>query len=256
MGITGVSTQVVAMNTSPALRLARKGQNVSQVRMLKMAREQCLSEKRMHLDIRRTKPQLWVTLEQDMQTKRKGYDINRAISPEPEGAKVAIQRDEEYFDGEKYAYYSDGSRYRLAGDGSCALLADKTRSAQLDDGKPYFDLDLIKRTGVKKPSPVALHRQYPAVNQDKTTASNNDTVAGQRCDYLSGAKHQRTKVFYWSTLHRYPSVIQRPVVLKSVVIVGNDVNSEQAVLFEQPGKIDGEILQAPKRILPKDLSLR
>lgn len=253
----GTGVQVMATDSPPTLHLVREGQNVSQLRILKMAREQCLSEKRMYLETQRTKPQLWAALEKDMQKKRKGYDVNRLTSPEPDWSKVAVQREEEFFHGEKYAHISEGARYKLADDGSCTLLVDKIRKAELDDSVSRYDLDFIKGTGVKKPSSVALHRQLPpGVSPNKPAINDHDTVAGQRCDYLPDAKGQRAKSCYWSTLHRYPSVMQRPVILKSIVTIGNDVNTEQAVLFEQPSKIDDAIFRAPKGIQLKDLSLR
>lgn len=254
VAVLGAGVQVAVADVPPALHLVREGQNVSQVRMLKLAREQCISEKRMHLETQRTKPQLWATLEQDMRKKRKGYDIARPTSPEPDWSKTAVQREEEYFHGEKYAHYSDGARYKLADDGSCAVLVDKTRKAKLDNGESYFELDLIKGTGVKRPSSVALHRRLPANAGHDMAASGHDTVAGERCDYLSIAKGQRTKVCYWSTMHRYPSVMQRPVILKSIVTVGNDANTEQAVVFERPTRIDDSIFQVPKGIQLKVLS--
>lgn len=252
-----VGTQVEAVENPPSVHLVREGQNASQVKILKHAHEQCISEKRMHLETRSTKPQLWAVMEQDMKRKRRHYDITRPAAEEPDWSKVAVQRDEEYFQGEKYARLADSSRYKVADDGSCALLAEKTKKMEIDDGENRFDLDLVKGTGTRRPSSVSLHQRLPPPRKDKTGhVTGQDTVAGERCDYLATPKTQRTKLCYWSKMHHYASVMRRPVILKSIVAVGQDANTEQAVLFEQPVRIDDNVFQPPKGIAIKDLSRR
>lgn len=237
-----------AQELPPNLHIVREGQNASQVRVLKQARTQCVSEKRMYLDMRRTKPDVWDRMEQDMKKRRRAYDLAAPTAAEPDWSTVAIKREEEYFQGEKYARITDSTRYRIANDGTCALVVDKTQMMVIDDGTHHFEIDVAKGTGVKRPSATAIHRQLPAAGGDGQAAG-SDTVAGERCDYLVASRPLKgAKLCYWSKMHRYPSTIRRPVILKSMVKMGNDTNIEQAVLFEQPRQINASVFQPPPGI--------
>lgn len=237
-----------AKDAPPNLHIVREGQNASQVRVLKQARTQCVSEKRMYLDMRRTKPDVWNRMEQDMKKRRRAYDLAAPTAAEPDWSTVAIKREEEYFQGEKYARVTDSARYRIANDGTCALVADKTRMVVIDDGVHHFEIDTTKGTGVKRASAAAIQRQLPAAGADGP-AVGSDTVAGERCDYLAATKTLKgAQLCYWSKMHRYPSTIRRPVILKSMVKMGNDTNIEQAVLFEQPRQIDAAVFQPPSGV--------
>ena len=237
-----------AKDAPPNLHLVRQGQNASQVRVLKQARTQCVSEKRTYLDMQRTKPDVWNRMEQDMKKRRRGYDLAAPTAAEPDWSTVAIKREEEYFQGEKYARITDSARYRIANDGTCALVADKARMVVIDDGAHHVEFDADKGTGVKRPSASAIQRQLPAAGGDGQVAG-HDTVAGERCDYLAATKTLKgAQLCYWSKMHHYPSTIRRPVVLKSTVKMGNDTNTEQAVLFEQPRHIDASVFQPPSGI--------
>lgn len=237
-----------AQAAPPNLHIVREGQNASQVRVLKQARTQCVSEKRTYLDMQRTKPDVWNRMEQDMKKRRRAYDLAAPTAAEPDWSTVAIKREEEYFQGEKYARIIDSARYRIANDGTCALVVDKARMVVIDDGTHHFEFDVAKGTGVKRPSASAIHRQLPGAGGDGQVAG-HDTVAGERCDYLVASKMLKgAQLCYWSRMHRYPSAIRRPVVLKSTVKMGNDINIEQAVLFEQPRHIDASVFQPPSGI--------
>jgi hypothetical protein len=265
----------------PAIHIVREGQNKSQARMLKAQRAQCVSEKELYRDTKRNKPQRWALMEKQLQHDRPGYDVDVALSPEPDWNTLAVLHEEEYFSGEQYALYKQTARYKLSADGRCEFQISKTEHAQLDDGKYRYDVDLTKGTGSKRMSGAmarqqgralqeSLLRDHPEAAQAMAQSALNagldqaaqagrqilkpagqEVVAGEKCDNVE-MPAVKTKVCYWTTLQYYPGMMHRPIVLKSVVGFGNDENVLQAVVFNHTGALDPGVFRPPAGIEIKD----
>jgi len=240
------------------VHMIREGQNVSQLRLLKQGREQCVDEKQMLEETRRTNPQLWSVMEKDMRKKRRNFDITTPTASEPVWSRIAVEREEEFFQGERYARIKSGARYKIAKDGSCKVIVEESKKAELDDGTYRYELNLVKRTGTKHNSSGGLRSRLPSPVTDGAILKvvGHDTVAGEVCDYLAASSAQRIKTCYWATMHHYPGSQERPVILKAIVPVGKDKNTVQAILFDRPARIDSSVFVPAKDIAIKDRSRR
>jgi hypothetical protein len=280
-GLVASMVASVVMAASPSLHIVREGQNISELRVVKLLRSQCVMERNMFHDMHQRQPSTWAIMLQDMQRKRPGYDPERALAPEPDWSKVAVVRDEEYFDGDRYALYREGARYKLVPDGSCDLKAEPGRTADIDDGVHRYVVNITRGQGNKGPSAVVTQAQ--ARGEMQRTLSQNpavvgalagfgpgivdaaavakgllkvvgrDTVMGERCDYLALGADKGTAVCFWSVMHTYPAQVPRSVVLKAKVRFGADENISQAVVFERAAKIDPKVFVPPSGIALREL---
>jgi hypothetical protein len=272
-----------ALAAPPSLHIVREGQNISELRAVKLLRSQCVMERNMFHDMRQRQPSTWAIVQQDMQRKRPGYDPERALAPEPDWSKVAVAREAEYFDGDRYALYREGAHYKLVPDGSCDLKAEPGRTADIDDGVHRYVINFIRGQGSKGPSAVVT--QARAQGEMQRTLSQNpaavgalagfgpgiadaaavakgllkvvgqDTVLGERCDYLALGADKGTAVCFWSVMHTYPAQVPRSVVLKAKVRFGADENISQAVVFVRAASIDPKVFAPPGGIALRELAV-
>jgi hypothetical protein len=272
-----------ALAAPPSLHIIREGQNISEQRAVKLLRSQCVTERNMFHDMRQRQPSTWAIVQQDMQRKRPGYDPERALAPEPDWSKVAVVQEEEYFDGDRYALYREGAHYKLVPDGSCVLKAEPSRTADIDDGVNRYIINITRGQGTKGPSAVVT--QVRAQGEMQRTLSQNpatvgalagfgpglvdaaavakgqlkvvgqDTVLGERCDYLALGANTGTAVCFWSVMHSYPAQVPRSIVLKAKVRFGADENISQAVVFERAAKFDSKVFVPPSGIALRELAV-
>lgn len=289
--LTGPLLLLIAMPgfaepTVRGIHITRQGQNKSQVSVLKLARDQCLQERSLYADIKRTQPQVWAMTEKDMKIKRPNYDLQRTPAAEPDWSKVAIEREDEYFDGDKHAVIQEKSDYKIADDGSCALRTEPMKTSDLDDGTYRYILNLTKGTGTKHNSPQVVRARGRRLQRDARQdtpgldealasmamqagvadaaragadigkVTGHAMVAGQKCDYVASGLGDGAQLCYWSRMHHYPGLLRRPVVLQSTVVLGGETNSKQAILFETLPRIDSNIFVPPKDITIKDRARR
>lgn len=267
----------------PSLHIVREGQNVSALRMIKLLRSQCVTEKNMFRETRQRQPSIWPSVLQDLRKERPQYDLDRALASEPDWSKMAVARDEEYFDGDRYARYRESTHYEIVPDGSCSFRAEVTRTADIDDGVNHYAINITRGTGNKSPSTivkqaqarermqltVAQHPELGAalagsapgladaavVARGQMQVVGHDTVAGARCDYLALTAGKGAEVCYWSAMHTYPSKVPRSIVLKSKVRFGADENVSQAVVFETAAKIDPKVFVPPSGVTLRERAM-
>jgi len=282
MSIVLAVAPLSALAAPPSLHIIREGLNISELRTIKLLRSQCAMERNMFHDMRQRQPSTWAIVQQDMLRKRPGYDPDRALAPEPDWSKVAVVREEEYFDSDRYALYREGAHYKLVPDGSCDLKADPDRTANIDDGVHRYVVNITRGQGSKGPSAVvtqaraqgemqrtlsqnpaavgALAGNGPGMVDAATVAKGllkvvgQDTVLGERCDYLALGADKGTAVCFWSVMHTYPAQVPRSVVLKAKIRFGADENISQAVVFERAVKIDPKVFVPPSGIVLRELA--
>jgi hypothetical protein len=231
----------IDVNNPPSIHIRHQLVNVSALNMLKSAREMC-------------------------QLKGKyGVPVDTG---QPDWTKMYIETDDEYFEGIKYAIYKKSARYTVNKD--CSIKIVPSYSADIDDGTTRFLIDLEKGTSTTRPSVVVTRKKAEASMQGfakthpieageipealgidqasqslQSTSAGSDTVQGVKCDYRSTAQIRDAKVCYWSESHVYPGPLARPIILKSVVTVGQQDNVKQAILFEVGKPLDRTVF-SPK----------
>lgn len=82
-----------------------------------------------------------------------------------------------------------------------------------------------------------------APNVTLPRANDNHFAAGQACDWVE-SKKVGARVCYWQTAHHYPSVMQRPIILRKVY----QNNSEVADRFTLLDSVPDDVFQPPKHI--------
>ena len=267
---------VTGLGEKPGIYIKREGQNKSALRMLKTQRKLCETDKQTLIQGRAEHPELWPEILAGLKRDRPQYNVDAALASEPNWRKVLVETEQEYFQGDLYAKYTDSPDYQLIDDGTCRIEQKPRRLAEIDTGKFRYDLDLVNNTGEKFLSPVAMRKQSDArmaaamkrnpmlakmMGQtaqqmglpeaaekldDLTKVTGQDQVAGQACEYVGPMAG--TKLCYWKTMHEYPTIMQRALVLKSVVTLGKDENVSEAIEFKRSTGFDPKVFSVPKGV--------
>jgi hypothetical protein len=266
----------------PSIHIVHETANVSARQVIKLQYDNCVKAKNTYLHIRSTNPQTWAISEADLRRKNPDFSLDRALAPEPDWSKLYSERDQEYFDGERYALYKTHEHYKIIDDGSCRLKIGTQEHASIDDGVFRYELDLSRQKGTKYPrasavgaagreqlraalqnNPALAQAMGDAVIQSgvpqaaqvlKPNTTGTGRVAGQTCDYVSTPMTGNAKTCFWSTMHEYPATTSRPIILKSIVPIGKDQNTRQAVLFESNTVISPAVFAVPAGISIQDRS--
>lgn len=248
----------LALADPPSLYLAHRSQDAAQVQLLKAQLGVCVSEKQALQHAQRTQPDTFAQMLREVRSSRPAYDVDRPLAPPPDWSRVAVEEEEEYFAQTRYALYRRAARYAVSEDGACALRETKIETATIDDGATLYEIDLLARTGTRRPS-VAKGPADPRVAratraidvralaaqvQSLWETVGQDRVAGERCDYVVFAAAQRARVCLWSELSHYPGSARRPVILKSIVPVGKVQVTREATAFRRDARVD------PARFVP------
>lgn len=261
----------------PTLRIVREGRNVSLLPIVKAQRDSCIAEKQNLQQIKRNDPGTWAIIEPGFRKERPNYKLDGPIAPEPDWAKVGIEREEEYFSGKNYALYTESAVYEVPSDGICALTTKKELYAEIDDGRNAYALDLTQGTGLKQESAALVLaqnqqqivdavraqpelgkalgdavrasglRQGLAALAQNTKTVGREIVAGQSCDRVQVLTGD-TELCLWSKMHEYPGRLGRPIVLKSTVVLDGQANVTSAVEFQEGVQIDSKKFQPPPGI--------
>ncbi len=271
---TSIATQNLSdLEKKQGIYIKHEGQNTTAMKMLKVLRDQCVAEKNMLIKERAEDPMDWPGIRAALKRDRPRYNVDASLAKEPDWRNVMVKTEEEYFQGDLYAEYTTDSDYEIIDDGTCGFKATQQHSAEIDTGKFRYELDLDAKSGERFPSPVVIRKQYDASMKDvmqhnpmigqmvaKTVVdmgvpqatkqlgelmkvTGQDHVAGQDCEYM-GPK-TGSKVCYWKTRHEYPSIMQRALILKSVVKLGNDTNITKAVKFTLSNGFDPAVFSVP-----------
>lgn len=72
-------------------------------------------------------------------------------------------------------------------------------------------------------------------------------VLDQLCDIVESTS-TGGRIWYWKKMHYYPSVMKRPIVLKSEQKIGQKLVTEEAVRFEVRERFDENLFKPPPRI--------
>lgn len=257
-----------------SIYIKREGQNKTALRILKTQREMCVTEKDSLIKGRAENPRIWPIVLAGLKRDRPGYNVDAPLSKEPDWQKMLVEIEEEYFQGDRYAKYITTSDYKLIDDGTCRFEETQHHSAEIDTGKFRYDLNLDEKYGEKFPSPVVIDRQYnadmsammqqnPMMQEimqktatemgvsrtteklgEMTKVTGQDQAAGEACEYVGPVLP--TRLCYWKTMHEYPTIMRRALILKSVVSIGQDNNTSEAVTFTRSTGFDPKVFSVPR----------
>jgi hypothetical protein len=244
----------------PTIHIVRAIQDPGCPHSLKMLYEECASAKQNLLAMRASDTQgFWQQTYAAIRRSWPRYNVDAPLAGPPDSKRLCAARDEEYFDGEKYAIYNYRGDFKLVEDGTCSFKLEPSDTATLFDGKYRYDLNLSTREGSRMLLPVAPdlanRRNLPAPLQNPQTARTvldavyggdaeraasilrsatvgRDVIAGAPCDYVTTTLTGDTRICYWSKMRVYPSKEQRSVVLKQEIPLGDAKIVEEAVRFE------------------------
>ncbi len=263
----------------PAIHIKHESENETTRSMLRLLYKQCVSEKELYLDTKNSGHAAWPAMEKSLNRRRKKYDVDAPLADEPDWSAIAIDREEEYFYGEKYAVYKQKSKYSISKDGRCDLISKKKQTAQLDNGQFQYNVNFTKGIATKRRSAVLYRKDSDkmirqtfipgsaqvdamknlAMNQNlpntDTKGAQSAIVAGQKCTYAFPVPNGKSKLCYWSVMSHYPSTMEHPVILKSVIFVGKTPNIKQAVSFTISESLEERFFKPPENIKIKDRSL-
>jgi len=76
-------------------------------------------------------------------------------------------------------------------------------------------------------------------------ANDEHFVLGNACDIVT-SKNLNTRLWYWQRMHHYPTVMRRPIILKSEVKMGNRIATKVATRFLVQDSIDPRIFSPPQ----------
>ena len=261
-----------AVESPPNLHIKYQVDNAFERNMVKLHWEQCVKEKETYLIARQKTPSVWPQMEQALKKKQPDYNIDAELAPEPKWTLIAVDTEEEYFSADRYAKYIKSNKYSVSKDGRCEVQSQQKHTAELDDGQFEYILDLSKATGIKRSSPAILRRQtdrtvkqsFPAqpipgtvstkivkendLSKTMTDGGTETIIDGQTCQYHIPAGASKTKICYWSEMSHYPSVMERPIILKSVIKLGKATNTRLATSFSRNRPIPDSVFHSDKSI--------
>lgn len=259
IGALSLTGYLNADQSGPAIYIKHKIDNVSVRKMLKFKWQLCADEKKMFKAAKDSNVITYPIMEQALKDDRPEYDIDADLDTPTNWKIYGIESEHEYFLNDKYASYKEFTAYSLSEDGRCSIISKTKKSAVIDDGKFRYLLNFPKKQAVKFRSGVvifqennkrlrsqkneaallAITEKLSVVDTTLPASSGSETVVGNyRCDYKSVSSQTRSKICYWDRLNYYPSVMNRPVILRSITFIGDDKNSKQAEIFEVNKNID------------------
>ncbi len=262
IGALSIIGYVYAEQPKPAIHIKHKLDNVHVRNMLKISWDICANEKKMYQDAKKSGHLTWPIMEEELKENRPDYDVDAALDTPTDWKRFANETEQEYFFNDKYASYKQSSKYTISKDGRCSVLVEPKHSATLDNGQFRYLVNVSNGTAVKYKSGVVSIREndkllrsqeneaalvaaanklgMPA-NKSVITVGSERILGNHTCDYKVIKEGQRSKICYWTKMNHYPSVLERPIILKSIIYVGNDKNVKQAEIFKVTSKIDDSI---------------
>lgn len=263
----------------PAIHMKLKSDNVFLREMVKIRRTLCTNEKDIFLKAKQSGSPAWPAMEKSLKKKRPNYNVEAKIAAEPDWDNVAVDIEDEYFYGEMYARYIEKVKYTISKDGQCKLIESRTKTAKLDDGKFRYFVDIKKGVATKYISEAVSRKQADAMLSREVSANpqtvealqkaftdldgskiidpvkdagSEKIVDNQSCTYKSMMKNTTNKLCYWTVMNNYPSILERPIILKSIVNFGKTTNVKQAVSFELSKSFKRHLFSPPDNFNIKD----
>ena len=264
----------------PAIHMKLKSDNASLREIVKARRTLCINEKDVFQKAKQSGSPAWPAMEKSLRKKRPNYNVDATTATEPDWNNVAIDVKDEYFYGEMYAVYKVTEKYRMSKDGRCKVIETKSRKAKLDDGKFRYNVNFSKGRATKYVSEATSRKQTDAMLKQEVgknpqsfavlrkTLFNQNTgeinvvvndnasekiVNNQSCAYKS-INNVDTGLCYWTVMNEYPSTLERPIILKSIVKFGKTINVTQAVSFKLSKSLKRELFSPPSKIKIEDRS--
>lgn len=272
LGVFSSSMCVAAEQNLPAIHMKLKLDNASLREMVKARRVLCTNEKDIFLKAKRSGSSAWPAMEKSVKKKRPNYNVEAKIADEPDWDNVAVDFEDEYFYGEMYASYTEKAKYTMSNDGRCKVIESRSKTAELDDGKYRYFVDMKKGAATKYISEAASRKQTDAllsreVSKNPQTfealkkafidlggskikdtmkdAGSEKIVDNQSCTYKSVVNNSKNKLCYWTVMSHYPTILERPIILKSIVSIGKTTNVKQAVSFNLIKALKRDLFSPP-----------
>jgi hypothetical protein len=260
-----------SMQENSAIHIRREVDNSFSRQMIQLGWEQCLLEKKIYLKARESSPSSWASVELDIKKRYPNYNLDRPTAAEPKWSLIDITIENEYFYGNRYALNKKGNKYTISTDGACEVIATPDESMEIDDGQHRYLLNITAGTGTKLGSPVESLKRSDADSRTKNIASaaqaistkvgdseklvesaGSEQVAGQTCNYRVLAGTSKSKICYWSVSSYYPAIMERPIILKSVIATGKTNNVSTATKFEILRSLDSKLFTPPAEVKLQD----
>ncbi len=269
MAVSLFATQMLFMGTlqassenRPAIHIKHRIDNATVRNGLKNLWKLCVIEKEMLQKTKRSGHPAWPIMEKSLKEDRPDYDVDADLATNKPWEQYGIEFEDEYFYQDMYALYDENTKYEIAKDGRCSITSKLYKSAKLDNGEFIYRVDIDKGRAVKRRSPKAdilennklIHSQAHeqamveiaskigpingALPQD---AGSERIIGNHQCNYKSFG--HGSMLCYWSEMSQYPSVVSRPIILKSKISVLNSMNIKQAIVFEVTKKLDRSIFE-------------
>ena len=103
------------------------------------------------------------------------------------------------------------------------------------------DAELVKDVFQLKETPgTKIGEPYPRPNYE-------NIVLDQLCDIVE-SKLTKGRVWYWKKMHHYPTVMERPIILKKEQKIGRKLVIEEATRFEVHKQFNDNIFEPPPGI--------
>ena len=267
---------VCSADEIPTLQIKYQIDNEFLRSMVQLSWKQCIKEKEIYQKAKQRNPDAWLKMEQSIKKQWPNYNVDAELAPEPKWSLLAIDTEEEYFAAEKYAKYERNNKYVVSEDGRCEVHEQTQTRANLDNGKFEYIVDLTKKSGIKRVSPVSFRKSVDnsmkqqfgkdtmgekAANKivsenhlekAMVDAGSEKVVDNQTCNYRAPAGSSNTRLCYWSEMSHYPSSMQRPIILKSVIQTGNTTSTKIATSFIRNKEIDEAVFYPDKNINLQD----
>ena len=253
---------VYAEQSSPAIHIESRIDNATLRTLLKNMWKLCVQEKEMLKTAKHSNNPVWPIMMEALKEERPDYDIDAGLYTPTDWSQFAVDSDREYFFNDKYAIYKKRITYTLSKDGQCRILSTTKKTATLDDGRFRYLVNITKGTAVKFQSGVVTIRENDKLLRSQeneatlltvvdqlavptkklpATIGSERVVGNYSCDYKVLFVGDQSKICYWDRMNYYPSVLNRPVILKSITVLGNEKNIKQAEVFEVTKEIVGSI---------------
>lgn len=295
--VTEVETKVNA----PTIHIRRLETGTHESKPLKINWDLCVETIKLYKHNREKYPEMWRMQEEELKEQNPDFNLDRGLAPEPNWSKLTENYEDEYFSGDKYALYSKTNYYEVSEDGSCKLNKSTEESATIDDGQFNYYINFIEKIAEKTQSSAASKREVNAMYQNfnennpllaqitgqaisqamlgtsseqekqaikavkeleaLTEIAGTETMAGEICEYTVLGEQAHTRICYWQTMHEYPSIMKRPIILGSTVDLAKDKEHflvgkqiERAILFEKNLKLDNSIFSVPSDFKINDIN--
>lgn len=270
----------------PGLYLEReRDKGASLIPSLKMKYSLCVMQKNIAKTEFLNKSDAWNEMKKTLSPEYISF-ISKPPRSEPDWSRagIGVTREKEYFYGDKYKKINDGKKFRISKkDGLCRLESYGEYEKQLiDDGKHRYKVTLkhksdeleggYKSIKVRRSTSPVLLRKRMGMEDEVLLEKNSKKLVGliqkeTQIDFLSfpdaGAGSRLDKIdqlcnkvesvltkgsiCYWDQMSIYPSVMERPIILKTEQKVFQKNVQEKTVRFELHSEFKDAVFEPPSK---------